>query len=643
NSEEGYRRYITYNLVSSMLSDRLDELRQRADAPFSYSGAYHSTSSRSNSQFYTYAVGDATRLNESLNGLLSELERMRRFGFTATELTRAKNELLMNYERQYNERDKTQSKSLTSELVYYYLDKQPAPGIAWEYAQAKQKLPGITLDEINQLAQTWITDGSNCVIVVTAPDQKEVTVPTESQIRTAYAGMRNAEIAAYEDNMSSAPFFDKQPTVGTVTASRYKPAVGITEWKLSNGATVLVKPTEFNNDQILFKAVSLGGNSVFDDKDYYDATMAATLANRSGLGSYNNVALQKYLSDKTAKVSMSIGEFTEGLDGSATNKDLETLFQLVHLSFTAPRQDADAFASFRASQLAFIQNRTNSPEDVFWDTVQTVLSNYHYRRKPWTPEMVNKLDAANMHRIVKDRFSNAGDFTFVFVGSIDTAALKPYVLKYIASLPSNKKLDNYVDRNVRVMPSRVKRNVFKGSEPQSTVFIQYSGEAPFSREAALQASALEQLMRIKLRETLREEMSGVYGVGCNVNLAPHPRQEFKTAVNFGCSPENVSMLVAAVHAVIDSVKQHGASEKDMQKVRELMLKGRETSIRENSFWLSYISSSITNKLDVADVNRYNDMVTALKPVDFKRLANMYFNAANEATFVLYPETPQKKP
>lgn len=641
NSEEGYRRYLTYGLLTSMLTDRLDELRQKAEPPFSYAGSYQRSQSRSNSQFSTYAVGDATKLNEALNAVLTELERMRRFGFTATELQRAKNEVTVNYEKQYNERDKTQSKSLVGEFVSYYLDNQPAPGIAWEYNFVKQKMPSITLDEINKLAQTWVTDGSNCVITMTAPEQKDVAVPGEAQIKSAYASIRNANITAYEDNVVDKPLFDKELNAGTITSTKKLPSVGITQWKLSNGATVIVKSTDFNNDQILFKAVSLGGTSVFDDKDYYDATMAAQLSNRSGIGPFNNVLLQKYLSDKTAKVSISIGEFTEGLDGNSTSKDLETMFQLISLSFTDTRQDPEAFAAFKSSQLAFIQNRLNSPEDVFWDTVQTVLSGYHYRRKPWTPQMVNAISAENMNRIVKDRFSNAGDFTFVFVGSIDTSNLKPYILKYIASLPSNKKMDNYVDRNVRVPKGKVSRKVYKGSEPQSTVFIQYSGEAPFTREAALQASALEQLMRIKLRETLREEMSGVYGVGCNVNLTPLPRQEYKTAVNFGCSPENADKLIAAVHNVIDSVKQHGASEKDMQKVRELMLKGREANIKENNFWMNYIATSVTYKMDVEDVNKYNEQVNALKPVDFKRLANIYFNDANEATFVLYPEAQQK--
>jgi zinc protease len=253
-------------------------------------------------------------------------------------------------------------------------------------------------------------------------------------------------------------------------------------------------------------------------------------------------------------------------------------------------------------------------------------------------EMINKLNADNMNRIARDRFSNAGDFTFVFVGSIDTNTLKPFVTKYLASLPSNKKLDNYVDRNIRGPKGKTQRSVYKGTEPQSTVYLQFSGDAPFSRETALQASALEQLMRIKLRETLREEMSGVYGVGCSLNLAAYPRQEFKSTVVFGCSPDNVDKLTKAALAVIDSVKRNGANAKDMQKVHELMLKGRETSLKENSFWMGYITSSVANKLDIEDINKYNDMVNALKPDDFKRLAMLYFNDANFASFVLYPET-----
>jgi len=632
-----YRDFMIDQLATTMLSNRLDELRQSADAPFTYGWTWRNTSAHTNSSFVSYSVCDPSKLQAALNALVEENERMRRFGFTETEFERAKKTILLNYEQAYNERDKTQSKSLVSELVNHYLDDEPAPGIAWEFGQAKKQLPTIRLDDVNAKARDWVTDGRNCVALVTAPEKDGVTMLSEDQIKTTYNAARTKDLKPYNDAVSSVPFFDKKLTPGKIASERKLKSVGITEWTLSNGAKVIVKPTNFKNDEVLMEAFSYGGSSLYNDRDYYDADVAADIANQSGVGAYDNVSLQKYLSDKTASLSGSIGDLSENLSGSSNLRDLETLFQLVHLSFTAPRMDSSAFAAYKNETVTFIQNRGASPRAVFSDTVQQVMSSYNFRKKPWTPETVQRLNLANASRIVKERFGDAGDFTFLFVGSFDTVKLKQFALQYLATLPSSGKTENFKDLNITAPKGKVERNVYKGSEPQSSVQMIYTGVAPYSRLNAIQAAALGQLLSIKLRETLREQMSGTYGVGCNVSLVQFPKNEFRSTVSFGSSPENAPKLIEAARQVIDSVKRGGASPKDLTKVKELMLKGRETDLKENNFWLRYIQNSVYNKMDVEDVNKFNDQVNALSSEDFKRLANLYFDDANIATFVLYPE------
>lgn len=631
-----YRNNIIYNLYATMLQDRYQELQQSANPPFNFAFGGYSPSSNSKSDYTNVAICNPKNVQLALKTLLNENQRLKLFGFTSTELERAKKSLILNYENSYNERDKSESKDIIGEYVYHFLNETPAPGIEWEYAIVKKYIDGISLNELNVLPKKWISDGKNCVVIITGPDKEGIELPTEGEVKNIFNESISSKLEAYNDKTIATSLMTSVPNSGSITSYNTWKDLGIYSWTFSNGAKVYVKSTSFKNDEIQMSGFSFGGTSIYDDANFIDASVSSQIVDNSGLGDFDNISLQKFLSDKDASTTFSVSTNTENISGSSDKKDLETMMQLMYLSFTSPRKDNTAFESFKQKQLSFIQNRSNSPQAVFSDSINQTMSMYNMRAKALNEKNINNLNLDNIYRIYQERFSNAGEFTFTFIGSIDTNALKPLLLKYIASLPSNKKLESFQDRNIQTPKGTIQKTIYKGSDPKSSVNIQFTGKSEYTRANVIKSSALAQLMNIKLRETLREDMSGTYGVGCNITNSHFPKETFTTTVGFGCSPDNSDKLIEAAKNVIANVKLNGCNDEDLHKVKELLKKTRETQMQTNEFWLGYIQTCLVNNFNLADVNEYNKQVDSLTSDEMKVLASKYFNEDNVATFILMP-------
>ncbi|HEY8166988.1 MAG TPA: pitrilysin family protein, partial [Gemmatimonadaceae bacterium] len=342
-----YRQDLVGQLFLQMLNERLDEITQKPDAPFLAAGA-------SKDNFFartTEAFSMGARVNDGgaekgLEGLLTEARRVAQFGFLPAELDRAKQNLLRGYERAYTERDKSQSSPLADEYVRNFLEQEPVPGIAYEYDLARQFIPTVTLDDVNRLIKEWMPQ-ENRVVVVQTPLKTGVSVPTESAILAVFDRAAKSSVTAYAETVTNDALLAKLPEPGKITSSRGIPSIGATEWKLSNGARVFVKTTDFKDDEILFGAYSPGGSSLAPDSNVMSASFADQIASLGGVGNLSRIDLGKRLSGKAVGVSPDISETTEGFNGRSSRKDLETLFQLVYLEFTAPRADSAAFATFR--------------------------------------------------------------------------------------------------------------------------------------------------------------------------------------------------------------------------------------------------------------------------------------------------------
>jgi zinc protease len=635
-----YRRLLLEQLFFAIFNSRLNEIAQKPDAPFIGAGA--SRESFVGRELAPFTLGAAVKdggVERGVEALLVEARRVDQFGLLQSELDRAKADLLRGYEQANAERETTPSSSYAAEYIRNFLESEVIPGIEYEYAITQKLLPTIALADVNKLAARWITD-SNRVVIVEAPIKQGVALPTEASVLAAFDRAARAPIVAFTENVSGDALVDALRPAGRVVNGRALPGAGITEWKLSNGARVLVKPTDFKTDQILFTAYSVGGTSLVPDSNFMSAIFASQIAELSGLGKFDRVELEKKLAGKAASVSPSISEVTEGLGGSASPKDLETLFQLVYLTFTGARLDTSAWAALRGNAASFLANRGASPEAVFGDTIQVTMAQHAFRSRPLTQATFDEIDANNAIAFYKDRFADAGDFTFVFVGNVDTTTLKPLVERYLASLPAAGRVDSTRVNGPGAPKGIVQSTVKKGVENKATTVIDFTGPCVFSPETRFALRALMDAVQLRLTESLREKLGGTYSPNVNGGCSRVPRQEYNIQVSYGSSPDNVEMLSKAVFALIDSLQTQGPTPADLEKTREQIIREHEIELKQNQYWLSAITTRDQAGEDIAGiVGPYDEMVRKLTAAQIREAARKYFNVANYARFVLLPETP----
>lgn len=636
---QGYRRLLTEVLYNAMFNNRLAELVREADAPLL--GAYSSKGSfvRTRDIYSLGAVVKDNGIERGLEALLTEAARVRKFGFTSTELERSKKEMLRSMEQQYFEREKTESRTIISEYIRNYLTGEPIPGVPLEYELHKQLLPLITLDEVNGLAIEWITN-KNRVVLVSGPDKAGVALPTEQQLAGVFAATESKQISAYVDRVSSAPLVATPPTPGTIVARNERKELGITEWTLSNGVRVVLKPTDFKNDEVIFGAFSPGGHSLVADEDHTTATMASSLIQESGVGTFDKVTLEKQLAGKSVSVSPYIAELEEGLGGSAAPGDMETMFQLIHLYFTAPRADSSAFLSYRERLRGILQNRSARPEAAFEDTIAVTMSQYHQRRRPPSEGMLKEMNLQRAFAIYRDRFADAGDFTFVIVGNFTRESLEPLVKTYLGGLPCSNRKESWADIGVRAPAGKLEKTVIRGVERKSQVRMIFSGPFEWSYRNRHEIQSMAGVLRIKLREALREERGGTYGVSVTASTYGRPRPEYRITIGFGCAPDRVNELVQAVVNELDSITTFTVDRGYVAKVQETQRRERETDLRSNRFWLSTLQAYYNYNEEPGQILEYFTLIESLTPDLVRSAARRYLDMNNMVKVVLMPQQPE---
>jgi len=637
-----YRNHIMYNLYNGMMGNRLQELAKQSDPPFSFANTSYGRFVRTKNVYASFAVVKDQGIERGIETLVTENERVRRFGFTQSELDRQKKSLMRRIESSFAEKDKTESANLTREYISYFLQGEPAPGITIELELYKKYLSGITLDEVNALCKKWINaNGENCTVIIQAPEKPEVVLPADEKIKNVFTTASAMDIKPYVDKVLDKPLVSKKPVAGKIISEKHNDDFDYTELQLSNGAKVIYKKTDFKNDQVLLSATSFGGSSLYPEKDDNNAGYACSIVHNSGVGEFDQTQLEKYLQGKIVRLFNYIGETQEGLSGSASPQDLETFMQLLYLRFTAPRKDADGFNSFIAQQKSFMENATANPESAFNDTVEVTMSNYHPRRKPETMETLKEINHDRALEIYKDRFADAGDFTFVFVGNFKTDELRKYTEEYIASLPSKNSKENWKDVGITHPKGKVAKTVKRGVEPKSSVQIKFHGDAKFTVKENMDMQALVKLMQILLRESLREENSGTYGVQCYGSISRVPKQEYSFDISFGCAPDNVKKLTDAAFVEIEKVRNNGCDEKNLTKIKETFRRDRESNLKENSYWMQRIMTSSLYNEPMMKQDEFDTYLKNLNSDDLKRLAVKYFNLNEYGYFILVPEKETK--
>ncbi len=633
------RASLERSLFNAMLGNRIQELTQKADPPFLYGASNYGGFLGNLDAFTSFAVAKDGDVERAIKAVLDENARVKKFGFTPTELARAKSDLLTGVDQAYKERDKTRSSSYVNEYVQNFTDQEPFTSIGFYNDFVKKTLPGLTLNAINGLVNQFITT-ENRAVVIMAPESAKDKLPTVAQV-IGYINNASKDVTAYVDQTLNEPLLSTMPTPGPVVSEKKIAEIGVTEWTLKNGVRVVLKSTDFKNDQILFTGISFGGTSLYNLNDFMSARYASTLVSLGGTGPFNQIQLGKFLSGKSVNVSPYISELNEGISGQATPRDLETALQLAYSYFTQSRKDPDVVKGFLSNQRSLLQSQlaTPTPAKVFQDTLQVTLGNYNPRRLPLKPTDLDKIDLDRAVAIYKERFANAGDFTFFFVGNYDEKTLRPLVEKYLGGLPATGKNEQFKDLGIRIPTGQISKTVYKGVDPKSSVQLVFSGPFTWNSENTTQVDALAEALEIKLTETLREEESGVYGVSASGTYSKYPVPRYTMRIGFGCAPENVEKLIALTMKVIDDIKQKGADAKDIAKFKAESQRETENQLRDNNFWLSYLSSQYFNGDDPTEVLHEPEELKKVTVGSTKAAANIYFGP-NVVRVVLMPE--QKK-
>jgi zinc protease len=630
-----YRLSLVESLYDRMLNMRLSELAQQPDPPFLGAGGSSGTLVRSAEAYVLGAGVPDGGIERGLEAVLTEAERVARHGFSATELERAKADLLRGYEVAYAERDKSNSATYASEYVRAFLEDEPIPGIAYEFELAQQAIPRVAVEEVNGLARESMR--GSMVIAVQAPEKDGVEVPTEAELLALFDAVRAKEIAPYRDLVAETPLVASRPDPGRVTGETRHDAVGVIEWSLSNGARVLVKPTQFKNDEILFRAFSPGGASLAPDSAILSAMLATTAVTSGGLGELTLVQLNKELAGKAVRVTPYISEMDEGMTGQTAPRDLETLLQLTYLYFTAPRMDADAFQSLRTRIQASIANRSADPRTAFIDTLQLTLAQHHPRAVPITAERIAGWQLAPSLDFYRDRFADASDFTFVFVGSLDVNELRPLVEQWLAALPAAGRTETGRDVGITPPEGVIDRVVRKGIEPKSETNIIFTGPFEYDRRNRHILSSLSAVLEMRLREVLREDLGGTYGVQLNQSTSRVPHERYSYSVSFGANPDRLEELTRAVFQEIEKLKTDLVDAETLAKVKETQRRSWESSQTQNAFWLSQIAFTAQSGENLETVPEYVGMIDALTPEEIRVAARRYLRADNYVRVSLYPE------
>lgn len=631
-----YRQGLVEAAYNGMLNRRLAEITQKPDAPFV--GAYSAQGRYVRSgEFYALgAVAPDGALPRALEAVLTEAARIDRHGFTATELARVKADLLRAYEVAFAERHQQESEALAAEYVAHVLTAEPIPGIAVEHALVRALLPTIALDEVNALAREWITERGR-VVLASVPGKPGVEPLTEAALRRAIRQAAVAEVAAYEDVVSDEPLLPDPPVPGRIVGTTVDTALGTTTWRLSNGLRVVVKPTDFKADEVLVSAWSPGGTSLASDAEALTSGFAPFAVTAGGAGALDAIALGKRLAGRTAEVTPYIAELYEGLVGSASPRDLELLFQLFHLYVTAPRRDPSAYAALQQSFRTSLANRELSPFTAFNDTLTVTLAQHHPRRQPITAARLDSVDLDRALAVYRDRFRDAGDFTVIVVGAVRLDSLRPQVERYLASLPATGRVEKGRDVGVRTPPGRVERIVRRGVEPQGTTAMVFTSTFEFSPQNRLALGAVDAVLTIRLRERLREALGATYGVSVGTAASKYPRQEASLSVQFGSAPERADELVKEVLAEIDSLRAAGPTDDELAKVKETMLRERETSLRENRYWLGRLETMLQLEEDSGSILDADDRVRALTADQVRDAARRWVNPQRLVRVTLVPE------
>jgi zinc protease len=637
---QDYKEHIIENLFNIMLSGRYGELSEQKDHPFIAGGAGIGPFIGGLRTFSVRVVAKPGELESGFKAIWQETERLKRFGFTATELDRAKKQFLKNRETAAKQISTATSQPYVNEYLDHFLTGNAIPGTAKEYEISKEAMAGITLADVNGLINHYQTDTNRDIIVI-APEEDKANLPGDATLTAWIKQVQEEKMEPYKDGFMAQPLLNKPPVSGKIEKQIELKEIHAKKYILSNGVSVILKPEKFVANDILVKGFASGGLSLYPDKDYESGRYAAYLVTTAGLGNFNFSELKKYLSGTTAFIAMGITDYGEDIQAAASPDDMETLLQMIYLYFTQPKKDSVAYHNLIVQEKASLAKRQNNPSSIFEDTVEAVMGNYSTRRTGSSLEKVEQIDLNRSYEIYKECFSDASGFTFTFVGDFDSQKLDPLIEKYLASLPSTYQKKQPKDLHLHPAPGKITKVVYKGMEDKATVRLTFTGNYEFNAVNNMNMDALAEILQIRLIERLREEESGVYSPSVVVSHTKIPGERFGLGIYFGCAPKNVDKLIASALDEVNKLKSEGPSAVNLEKFKAESRSIHETKLRKIDFWSDYIKKQLLNGNGLNEVNTYDSILNQVTPESLKSTAQKYLGGDNFIKLVLMPEKTGK--
>ena len=636
-SQTGFVINYVLNVASSMISDRFDEITQKPNSPFLGAYAYDDDYfvAKTKDAWTVVGVSADDKIKDALSAMIRETERMKKFGFTESEYERARENTLKSYENAYNNRDKQQNSVYSQEYVNSFINNEPFPGIEYEYNMIKMIAPNIPVEGINQTIASLIQD-NNMVISISGPDKEGLVYPSEQDILDVVKQVKAEDIEAYAEEISDEPLIATPPAAGEIIKTEKNEEFDATVWTLSNGMKVVLKNTDFKDDQILMTASSVGGYSQYAEQDPINSKTMSSIMTLGGVGNFSATNLRKVMAGKTASASPTVSLITQGFSGSSSIKDFETMLQLVYLYFTSPRSDKDAFDSFIERMESQLKNAEAEPMVAFSDSANYALYGDNPIVSRIKLEDLKKIDYTQIMKMYKQIFFNPGSFTFTFVGNIDEEAIKPAVLTYLASLKGEATQGEFLHVPMDVNTGKLK-NVFQKEmqNPKASVFNVYTGKTERTLKNTLLMSMFDQILDIVYTEKVREDEGGTYGVSSRGSISRYPEDQTVLQIVYDTDPAKMEHLNSIVHKELHDIAANGPREADFNKVKEFMNKKYTESIKENSYWTGILSTYYFYNED--NHTEYLDTLNALTANDVKVFASDLLSQENEIVVSMMPK------
>ncbi len=637
-----YKEDLAKSLFNEMINQRLQEKTVKPDCPYSMAFSFYSHLLGKRDAYMSYVIAKNEKISDALKVALEENERVKRYGFTKTELDRAKKSILKQVEKQYKERNKTKDNYFVAQYHQNFgITKEPFPSIEYAYNITQKMLPDIKLEDVNKFANQWIID-SNMVVIVTAPEKEGVKVPKEEEILKLIDEVKKEKLEPYKDKAVNKPLISEKITPGKIVKKAKDKKVGTQTFILSNGIKVIIKPTDFKDDEIRMTAFSNGGYSLYPLEDNVSARVADEVILESGVGDFDKVQLTKYMSDKNAHVTPYIGLNFEGMDGSSSVDDFETMLQLTYLYFTHPRYDKEAYQAYMAKTKDYLKNKSNDPQSVWGDSIASALQSRCKYTQPLNLELLNKVDYKKVHKIYRERFEDPASFTFIFTGNVDIKKVKPLIEKYLGGLPADKKDEHFKNVGAVLPVGKVEKVIAKkGTENKSMDYMVYTGKLDeYNLENDILLKAVSEILTNRLLDSIREEKALTYSISANSSIRLFPEKQYGIYIFYSCAPDTVDYITKEIEKIVNSIKDvKNISDADFKKTIEKLLKENEIKMRDNKFWLRKLETyeKLNSSPDV--ILKYDDIVKSLTKEKIAEAAKKYLN---NNSYVLISLQPEKK-